>query len=88
MITLIAEHRALIKEMACKAFEINADELTEDSKFDEDLGIDSLSVIDLLASLEKTFHIEPEQLDVSRMVTLEAVYELVADAMPAHAASL
>jgi acyl carrier protein len=78
MTTVEAERKALIKQLACDAFEIGADEFTEESLFDEELGIDSLSMIDLLAALEKAFGIDIEQVAVGRMVNLDAVYDLVA----------
>ena len=78
MTTMLAERKALIKQLACDAFEIDDDELTEDSQFDADLGIDSLSMIDLLAALEKNFGVEIDRADLARMVDLAGVYEVVA----------
>ncbi|MDT8913889.1 acyl carrier protein [Amycolatopsis sp. PS_44_ISF1] len=71
--------KAVIKELACDAFEIEPEELEEDTLFDEDLGIDSLSAIDLLAALEKHFGLEVEQVDLSRLNSLASVYDLVAE---------
>ena len=75
----VAERKARIKELACAAFEIDGDQLTETALFDEDLGIDSLSIIDLLAALEKAFGVDIEQAGASRLVSLDAVYQVVAE---------
>ncbi|MEU5693053.1 acyl carrier protein [Actinosynnema sp. NPDC020468] len=80
MSTTITGRRARIKELAVAAFEVDADELTERTRFVDDLGVDSLSAIDLLAALEKEFDVEIDQEDVVRLVTLDAVYEVVAEA--------
>lgn len=74
----IAERKAVIKELACEAFEIEPDELAEHTLFDEDLGIDSLSAIDLLAALEKRFGVEIDQVDLSQLTSLATVYEFIA----------
>jgi acyl carrier protein len=81
MTTVLAERMAQIKRMACDAFEIDSDELTETSQFDEDLGIDSLNLIDLLAALEKHFRIEIDREGLTRMVNLKGVYEVVTEAL-------
>jgi len=74
-----AERKAVIKELACDAFEIEPEEVAEHTLFDEELGIDSLSAIDLLAALEKRFGVEVEQVDLSRLNSLAAVYDFVAE---------
>jgi len=79
MSTVVAERKATIKRLACAAFEIGPDELDETSLFTDDLGVDSLGTIDLLANLETEFGIEIDQDELPRMVDLEAVYQVVAE---------
>ncbi|UJW30243.1 acyl carrier protein [Saccharothrix sp. AJ9571] len=74
----IAERKAVIKELACDAFEVEPEELAEHTLFDEDLGVDSLNAIDLLAALEKRFGVEIDQVDLSQLTSLATVYEFVA----------
>ena len=75
----VAERKEMIKQLACDAFEMDGAELTPTALFDEDLGVDSLSVIDLLAGLEKAFGIDIEEVEVNRVISLDAVYDLVAE---------
>ena len=51
-----------IKEILATSLSIDADSITEASSFSEDLGIDSLDIVELLMSLEEEFgvNIEPD----------------------------
>jgi acyl carrier protein len=75
-----SETNAKIKEIVCDILEIDEDEATETSLFSEDHGADSLRAIEILASLEKEFGVVIDQSELSRMVNLKAVYEVVAEA--------
>lgn len=70
-----------IKEIVCEILEIDADELTPTSLFKEDHDADSLRAIEILAALEKTFNITIDQAELSRMVNLDGVREVVVGAM-------
>ena len=47
-----------VKEIVVEQLSVNADEVKEDSKFVEDLGADSLDVVELVMALEEKFDIE------------------------------
>ena len=51
-----------IKELLATSLSIDADSITEASSFSEDLGIDSLDIVELLRSVEEEFgvNIEPD----------------------------
>jgi acyl carrier protein len=69
-----------IKDIVSDILEIEPAELTPTSRFKEDHDSDSLLAIEILASLEKTFRITIPQEELSRMVNLEGVYSVVAEA--------
>lgn len=60
--------------------EIDAEAITGVSLFKEDHGADSLRAIEILAMLEKTFGVDIDQAELSRMVNLDGVYQVVAEA--------
>ncbi|MEV6128138.1 phosphopantetheine-binding protein [Streptomyces violaceusniger] len=68
-----------IKEIVCDVLEIEEDEVTETSLFKEDHSADSLRSIEILANLEKEFHVTIDQSELPRMVHLKGVYEVVAE---------
>ena len=47
-----------IKEVVVEQLSVNADEVKDDAKFVEDLGADSLDVVELVMALEEKFDIE------------------------------
>lgn len=54
----------------------SADELTEDMRFREDLGFNSLSFMTFLGDLEDTFDIELEEEDALKITTVGEALEL------------
>ena len=47
-----------VKEVVVEQLNVSPDEVKEDSKFADDLGADSLDVVELVMSLEEKFDIE------------------------------
>ena len=56
------------------------DDITAELKLNEDLGLDSLNMVELMVELEKRFEIEIDEsdLDPAALQTVEQVYALVA----------
>jgi acyl carrier protein len=79
-VTLGEEKRQQVKEIVCEILEIEPTEVTETALFKEDHDADSLRAIEILAALERTLNITIDQAELSRMVNLEGVYAVVAEA--------
>ncbi|MFR9673739.1 acyl carrier protein [Streptomyces sp. TR06-5] len=77
MTTSAESKTAKIKEIVCDILELEEDEVTETSLFNEDHGADSLRAIEILAALEKQFGIVIDQAELGRMVNLKGVEEVV-----------
>nr|WP_240942469.1 acyl carrier protein [Planosporangium thailandense] len=82
--TITADQAEKIKEIVCEILEIDEAELTEESLFADDHGADSLRSIEILAALEKEFGLVIDQAELSRMVNLKGVYDVVQDAAAAR----
>lgn len=56
------------------------DNITAELKLNEDLGLDSLNMVELMVELEKRFDIEIDEsdLDPAALQTVEQIYALVA----------
>jgi len=80
MTTSVEIRSARIKEIVCDILELDEDEVSDTSLFNEDHGADSLRAIEILAALEKEFKIEIDQAELGRMVNLQGVGEVVAEA--------
>jgi acyl carrier protein len=60
-----------VKEVVVEQLNVNADEVKEESKFVEDLGADSLDVVELVMALEEKFDIEIPDEDAEKIATVK-----------------
>ncbi|WP_406641810.1 acyl carrier protein [Amycolatopsis sp. WGS_07] len=79
MTTAVSERMQQIREIVCTHLELEDAELTETSDFADDHEADSLSLMDVLAALEKKFGVTIDQAQFARMTNLRAVYEVVSE---------
>jgi acyl carrier protein len=79
--TLADEDRARVKEVVCEVLDIEPEDMTPTGSFTEKYGADSMSLVALGASLERTFDIEIEDTRVDLMDALESVFAVVAEAL-------
>ncbi len=59
-----------VKEVVVEQLDCNADEIKEESRFIEDLGADSLDVVELVMALEEEFDIEIPDEDAEGILTV------------------
>ena len=62
-----------IKEVVVEQLSVSADEVKEDAKFVEDLGADSLDVVELVMALEEKFDIEIPDDEAEKIQTVANV---------------
>ncbi len=62
-----------IKEVVVEQLSVNADEVKDDAKFVEDLGADSLDVVELVMALEEKFDIEIPDDEAEKIATVSDV---------------
>ena len=67
-----------IVDMMCEQFDLTPDAISEDTSFVEDLGIDSLDVVELVMELEDAFGLDeiPEE-ELKKMRTVGDLVEYV-----------
>lgn len=59
-----------VKEVVVEQLNVNPAEVKEESKFVEDLGADSLDVVELVMALEEKFDIEIPDTEAEKIVTV------------------
>lgn len=59
-----------LKEIICEYIEINPEEITENSRFIEDLGFTSYDFMSMVGELEDKYDIEVEERDVIQVKTV------------------
>ena len=59
-----------VKEIIAKELEVDVKQLTPEAKFIEDLGADSLDIVELVMALEEEFEIEIPDEDAEKITTV------------------
>ena len=67
--------RALLSEQ----LDIEEDDITMESKLAEDLGADSLDVVDLIMAIEDEFEVEVLDEDIEKVVTVGDIVNYVGE---------
>ena len=68
-----------VKEVVVEQLDCDAAEVKEESKFIEDLGADSLDVVELVMALEEKFDIEIPDEDAEGILTVADAIKYIED---------
>ncbi|HHY77400.1 MAG TPA: acyl carrier protein [Clostridiales bacterium] len=66
-----------VQEKIAEQLGIDTDDITMESSFIEDLGADSLDIVELLMALEEEFDIEIPDEEAEKLVTVGDVVEYI-----------
>ncbi len=66
-----------VKSILADQFDVEEDTINEDTSLQDDLGADSLDVVDLLMSIEDEFEIEVPDEDVENIKTVGALVSYI-----------
>lgn len=77
------EYQTALRDIIADVLEVEPYEVTKTADFVDDLGADSLRVIEILSRMEKHFSVQIDQSNLSRMTSLETVEELLQEVMAA-----
>lgn len=66
-----------LKEIIAEKLNLDEAEITEDSKFIDDLGADSLDLFDMVMSLEDEFGVEISTDDLEKIITVKDIMEYI-----------
>jgi acyl carrier protein len=68
-----------VRDIIVEQLGVNAEQVTNDAKFIEDLGADSLDVVELVMAFEEEFGIEVPDDEAEKLVTVGDVVRYVED---------
>ncbi len=64
-------------EVAEKLLNVPADQVSEDARFDEDLGVDSLGLVEFVMEVEDRFDVKIPEEELEGITTVGAAIDLV-----------
>ena len=68
-----------VKELISEQLDVKADDITEASNIQDDLGADSLDVVDLVMALEDEFDVEIPEDQVENIMTVGDIVKFIED---------
>ncbi len=68
-----------VKDLISEQLDVKADEITEDSSIQDDLGADSLDVVDLVMAIEDEFSVEIPEDQVENIKTVGDIVKFIED---------
>ncbi|MBC8390135.1 MAG: acyl carrier protein [Actinobacteria bacterium] len=66
-----------LKEILVDVLGVNADDIKTESKFIDDLGADSLDLVELIMSFEDKFEIEISDEDAEKIITVKNALDYI-----------
>ena len=75
----MAELEEKVKQIIVDQLGVDANEVTPQAKFVEDLGADSLDTVELVMALEEEFGIEIPDEDAEKIVTVKDTVDYIRD---------
>jgi len=66
-----------VKEVIVEQLNVNEDEVKPESRFVEDLGADSLDVVEMIMALEEKFEIEIPDSEAEKIKTVQDVVDYI-----------
>ena len=66
-----------LKQIIAEILEVEPDKITPHANFVEDLGMDSMMALEILASIEKKYKLSIPEENLTKIINLNKVVELV-----------
>ena len=66
-----------VKKILCDQLDLDEEQVTEDSEVIDDLGADSLDIVDLVMTLEEEFDTEIPDEDIERLRTVGDIVKYI-----------
>ena len=70
-----------LQEIIADVLNVNADEITMETKFVDDLGADSLDIFQIIMGIEEAFDIEIDNEEAEKIVTVGDAVEQIKNAI-------
>ena len=72
-----------VKELIAQSLGVSREEILPDASFIDDLGADSLDIVELVMLIEKEFNIEIPDEDAEKIATVQHAIDYINEHLPA-----
>lgn len=76
-VTGLGDYKSEIKKLVADIAEKSVDEIKDDATFGEELGIDSMMALEIVASIEKKFKIIIPENEIPNIRSLKNIFDMV-----------
>jgi acyl carrier protein len=76
--------RQELRAIVARVLELDAQEVTDDAGFREDLGVDSLALLEIATQIETAFGVSLTDDDISAADSLDEIHQLLDRARRSH----
>jgi len=66
-----------VKKLVAEVAELTEDKLTEDARFVEELGVDSMMALEIVAGIEKKYKVSIPEMEIPKIQSLKNIYEIL-----------
>ena len=66
-----------VREIICEQLGVSEDEVQAEASFIEDIGADSLDIVELVMALEEEFDVNVEEEELEGVTTIQGAFSLV-----------
>ncbi len=77
-----------VKSLICEIIEVEPEKLADEAKFVDDLGVDSLMALEILASIEKKYRVKIPEDKLMSLVNLKQTVELMEEVLKTQTQSV
>ena len=72
----VAELESIVRKLVAEILEVEPDSIDPEAQLIEDLGMDSMKALEILAAIEKRFRVKVPEESLPKLTTLNRVIEV------------
>jgi acyl carrier protein len=74
----MSDFESRLKEIVTEQLSVDAEKITPEAKFVDDLGADSLDLVEMIMALEEEFKVEIPDEDAEKIITVKDAQDYIA----------